>query len=166
MRADGLFAACDLPIRPLIRGAREHSVFAGHPDFAAALEESGNAVVHRRGADDAGLAQLDQHAAFRGGNEVRRNFERAHLVGAATIDSQFPSWCRAAFALRFHGFFAGAASLTGAATGVNFCCPGADAGADARGIGAGLLLTMNVWLTSRCPAKVSTSWPSIKIFSR
>ena len=43
-------------------------------------------------ADHARLADFDQHAAFGDGDEIRRDFHRAHLVRGTSVASQVGSW--------------------------------------------------------------------------
>ena len=63
------------------RGARQHGILGGHPALAGAAQEAGHGIFDGRGAQHPGVAGFDQHGAFRGEQIVRRDFQRAELVG-------------------------------------------------------------------------------------
>ena len=78
----------DFARRALLGGARQHSVFAGHPAFARAFQKRGHAIVHRGRDDHARVARFNQHAAFGAGNEIRSDFHRPQIFRRASICSQ------------------------------------------------------------------------------
>ena len=81
LRASALLAARRLAIRARMRRARQHAVLGGDPPLALALQERGNALLDAGGADDAGVAELDQHRAFGMLGEVAQQAHRTQFVG-------------------------------------------------------------------------------------
>ena len=64
LRAPGLLAARRLALGARVGRARQHAVLGGHPAAAAVLQERRHALLDARGAQHAGIAELDQHRAF------------------------------------------------------------------------------------------------------
>src|SRR5687767_1526466 len=85
LRAPGLLAARRLALAAGVGGARQHAVFSGYPAAAAVLEERRYALFDARGAQHAGIAELDQHRAF-------------GMLGVAPLDAHRPQLVCAAAA--------------------------------------------------------------------
>ena len=81
LRAPALLAARGLAIGARVRRARQHAVLGGDPALALAFQERRDALLDTRGADDAGVAKLDQHRAFRMLGEIAQQAHRTQLVG-------------------------------------------------------------------------------------
>ncbi len=71
-----------------VRGPRQHRVLRGHPALAAALAPARDAGRERGGAQHAGLAELDQHAALGVVQPASGDRDRAELVGGAAVDAR------------------------------------------------------------------------------
>ena len=72
---------------PLGRGAGQHRVLGGDPALAAAPHPAGHVVLDRRGAQDPGPAEADQHRAGAHVGEVALEGDGPQLVGQATVDA-------------------------------------------------------------------------------
>jgi hypothetical protein len=64
LRAARLLARGRLARAARVRRARQHAVFRGHPAASLALEERRHLLLDARGAQDLGVAHLDQHRAL------------------------------------------------------------------------------------------------------
>src|SRR6266481_5170735 len=95
----GLFSPRCLARRTFLGGARQHSVFAGNPAFAAPLQKTGHAVIDAGSADYPRVPQLDQHTSFGRGDKVRRDFQGTHLLRGPAVGSHSSS-CSHQFLLR------------------------------------------------------------------
>ena len=73
-----------LALGALARRGRQHRVLGRQPPAAAAGEPAGNALLDRRRAEHAGLAERDQRRAVRLLQVVRLDLERPQLVGASS----------------------------------------------------------------------------------
>ena len=62
--ATGLLAARRFAVHPAAGGARQHAVFRRHPALTLAAQKRRHFFVDAGGADDLGVAALDQHRAF------------------------------------------------------------------------------------------------------
>ncbi len=67
------------------RGAGKHGVLGGDPAFAAVAEPGGHGLLDGGVAKDAGVAELDENGAFRGGDEVWGEADGAELVRGAAV---------------------------------------------------------------------------------
>src|SRR5260370_689669 len=135
----------------LLRCAWTHSIFTGDPALAAAFQKTRHAIIYRGRADHPGVSQLDKYAAFGRGDKIGRNFQGTHLLRGSAVSSHSSSFWHHFRPREFYGLRSVCASLPGVLSGGN----AAEAGAG----DAGLLLTTNVPVKSRCPASVSTSCP-------
>jgi hypothetical protein len=113
LRAAALLAARGLAVAAGVGGARQHAVFGRHPALAAAPLVRRHPVFDRGGAQDARVAELDEHGALGMDGEAARDAHRTELVGGA-----------AAGALEGHGE---------GETGKTELCTAQDARAAARG---------------------------------
>ncbi len=84
---DLLAAPAGVALAARVRRARQHGVLGGQPALALADEEPGHAGLDARGAQDPGVAELDQRRALRVLLIVRDDLERAELIGAPAIES-------------------------------------------------------------------------------
>ena len=82
-RAAALLAACGLAVAAGVGGARQHAVLGRHPALALAAQEARHLVVDAGGAQHPGVAEADQHRAFRVPGVVAQDADVAHLVGLA-----------------------------------------------------------------------------------
>ena len=64
LRAAGLLAARRFAVHARVRRARQHAVLGRQPALTLALQETRHLVFDAGGADDLGVAALDQHRAF------------------------------------------------------------------------------------------------------
>jgi hypothetical protein len=81
--AAALLALGRLARRARMRGARQHAVFGGDPALALAAQEARHAILDRRGAEHARVAELHQHRALGMAREAALEADRAQLVGRA-----------------------------------------------------------------------------------
>ncbi len=89
--AAGLAATRGFASGALLGGPRQHAVLGRDPALTGAFQKRRHAVVERGGADDAGLTDLDQDAAFGDRHKIRRHLYRAQLVPGASVRSQASS---------------------------------------------------------------------------
>ncbi len=75
----------DLARHARVGGARQHPVLRGHPALALALEERRHLVLEAHGADDAGVAELDEARALGVLQEAGRELDRPELRRAAAV---------------------------------------------------------------------------------
>ena len=74
-----------LAARPGRRRAGQHAVLRRDPALAAAAQERGHAVLDRRGADHAGVADLDQDGALGVARVAAREPHRAEVPGRPAV---------------------------------------------------------------------------------
>src|SRR5690606_39218142 len=79
--AAALLAAAGLAIVTRMGAARQHAVLGGDPALALALEEARYVLVHRRGAQYLGVAELHQYAAFSVAGVLAGKANISKLVG-------------------------------------------------------------------------------------
>src|SRR5262249_53451581 len=81
--APGLLAARGLAVAAGVGCARQHAVLGGEPALTAALEERRHFFFDARGADDARVAELDQHRTFGVTRVAARDRDFSQLAGLA-----------------------------------------------------------------------------------
>ena len=85
MRASALPAFGDLTWRARQGRTRQHGVLAGDPSLAAVAHELRDGFFDRRGADDARVADFDEHRSFSGGDEIGRENDGTKLLGRTIV---------------------------------------------------------------------------------
>ncbi|MCY1415562.1 hypothetical protein D9M71_310490 [compost metagenome] len=79
-----LLATAGLALVTLAGGARQHAVLGRQPALALPLEETWHAVLDADGANDLGIAKLDQYGTLGVFGVVAGDADRAELIGSAT----------------------------------------------------------------------------------
>ena len=87
LRASALLAAGGLARGARVGGARQHAVLGRDPALALAAHERRHAFLDARGAQHAGVAELDQHRALGVAGEAAGDPDRAQLFGRAAAGS-------------------------------------------------------------------------------
>src|SRR5262245_4224597 len=88
LSAPALFAARRLACGSRMRSARQHPVFGSHPPLALAAQEQRNAILDTRGAHDLGVAEFDEHRAFRMLGESAAEAHRTQLIRLASPETR------------------------------------------------------------------------------
>ena len=70
-----------------MRGARQHAVLRRHPSRTLAAQEGGHLLLDAGRAQHAGLAELDEHRAFRVAGEIARDAHGAQRFGGAILEA-------------------------------------------------------------------------------
>ena len=73
-------------------GAGQHAVLGGDPALALALQERGHPLLDAHGADDLGVADLDEDRAFRVLGVAPGEGDRPELVGGAAVAAHLLSF--------------------------------------------------------------------------
>ncbi len=82
--AAALLATAGFTLVTFAGGARQHAVFGGQPTLALAFKETRHAIFNADGADNLGIAKLDQYRSLGVFGVVAGDADRAELIGNAT----------------------------------------------------------------------------------
>jgi hypothetical protein len=85
LSASGLATARRFPIRTLESRTGKHRVLGRHPTASGAPQPRRDTIFERRGAQDAGAAEVDEHRAHRELGEVAHEQHRPQLVGLTPV---------------------------------------------------------------------------------
>ena len=66
-------------------GPRQHAILAADPSLATVAQEVRHGFFYGGGADDAGIAHLNQDGSFSSGDVVGKDVDRPELIRGALV---------------------------------------------------------------------------------